>query len=235
MIKVKHSVQTNRENNPNVDVSANAWNDYHSVLSSMIVIDLAETTRAGTTTFYQLGGYIQTNNSTSYAYVREDDAGISNSPPKILFDKNPVLECYFYLAGTTFQSSARVYITVGTKAGTDPESGSYLDKCFGVKIWYSNGIQIGIISSDGSARSVTLPLASLSLGVLYRLTLKYISGSKIELYLNGVKVGEKTNDLPSGNYSSTDSATFQIYATSTTAGPLYLGIRHNPIITYDKL
>ena len=139
-----------------------------------------------------------------------------------LFGSEPDVCCHGeHLADRGFVDAA--YLVLGTLGGnTGPDTTS--KKYFGFELRNNSGSsEVYIVNGSGSAQTRTL-VTGLGINIKNESTYeaRLFSGSRIEFYINGTKVGTHTTNLPSGAPSSRQF--FQAYydgITGTTGNPTF--------------
>jgi len=141
-----------------------------------------------------------------------------------IFDKNPQFECMFNFFNN--QATTECYIIIGGSAGvTDTAS----EKKFGIHIV---GGYLRIISSDGTTQTETEDLIQLNTNTWYRIRCKLFSENKIEVWVDNISVGTKTDYRPSGTQPATTQAFPQLITKGTAIYPQtirYAGLK----VAYD--
>jgi len=152
----------------------------------------ANMTRSGSSGYgYEMRDYMSRLNTgavlDNYAQAYEANAGLA--PPISIYNKYPQWELYFILASV---GNVELYICTGNAASDNT-------KKFGIHIVDDD---LRIISATGAAWSEE-SVATITMTTWYRLRVKLLLGSKVQVWLTGT-LYEKTTNIPTGNMSASD-------------------------------
>jgi hypothetical protein len=108
-----------------------------------------------------------------------------------VFDKNPEFIVEFNVDSVSANARMRLAITVADETTST-------NKKFGVE---QRGNTLYILSSDGTTETANVSLGTITAGA-HIIRVKLVSGIKIQAWLDGGAVIEKTTNLPSGMHSA---------------------------------
>jgi hypothetical protein len=177
---------------PNKQVSSD------KVYFPLLFYDGLPITSSGFGTIYRYGPFFYAADTAGIAgdYVRPEfrSSYVVGGVPIItnIMDKNPEFEIFIR---TNLIGDVTIDLACGTFEDLDvttPVSGKHFGVIIDAGALYTS-------SGDGTTGSVLNQNQTLSSGTNYRLKVKLVSGSRVETYLNGTQLTNKTNNLPSGD------------------------------------